>query len=115
MKIIVGDMTFYGEVADGYAAREFCSMLPMTLGLTDREGSAKVFDLPVAFTQETETLSNISAGTLGLEGSGRLCLYYADGTSEEGLVPLVLLDDSSGLAQALSGDVVEVTFQIGDS
>ncbi|ACG74568.1 conserved hypothetical protein [Anaeromyxobacter sp. K] len=101
-----------GTLADTESARDFASMLPLTLTLKDYSGTEKISDLPRRLsTKGAPAGSDPSIGDLAYYAPwGNLALFYKDFGYSSGLVTLGKLD--SGV-EVLSGrDPVKVTIEL---
>lgn len=112
LQIIVGDQVFLGELAETQAANSLAEMFPMTLGMSDWKSVAKSFVLPSALPEEPETVTSLQPGQLVLGESGELLLFYGEYTQGGDFTLLATVEDPEGLAEALEGQSVEVSFQM---
>lgn len=112
LQIMVGDQVFLGKLAEIQAANSLAEMFPMTLGMTDWKSVAKSFVLPSALPEEPETVTSLQPGQLVLGESGELLLFYGEYTQGGDFTPLATVEDPEGLAEALEGQSVEVSFQM---
>lgn len=114
LQITVGGSSFVADFAETEAAQALAEMLPMSLGMSDWEGVAKRFDLPSVMPEAGEELSKIQQGQILLEGSGSLCLFYTDASQSGNYTPIATVREPEGLVQAMAGNSVEVSFQLGE-
>lgn len=112
LQITVGGSSFIADFADTEAAQALAEMLPMSLEMSDWEGVAKRFDLPSVMPEAGEEMSKIQQGQILLEGSGSLCLFYTDASQSGKYTPIATVREPEGLAQAMEGNSVEVSFQL---
>lgn len=112
LQITVGGSSFVADFADTEAAQALAEMLPMSLEMSDWEGVAKRFDLPSVMPEAGEELSKIQQGQILLEGSGSLFLFYTDASQSGNYTPIATVRKPKGLAQAMAGNSVEVSFQL---
>lgn len=112
LRIDVGGQVFYGEFQDTEAAKALEEMLPMSLEMTDQEGVSKRFDLPSVLPQTEEEYTSIQEGELLLKGSGTLCFFYQEDSQGGNYTPIATVREPEGLSQVLTGERVEVTFQV---
>ena len=103
---------FFACLEDTEAAKALGEMLPMSLEMSDWQGNAKRFQLPSVLPEEAEEYPSVSGGALMLEGSGTLCLFYQEDSQGGTYTPIGEVEEPEGLAQALAGDRVEVSFQL---
>lgn len=113
LRITVGGQTFTADLEDTAAAQALTEMLPMTLVMNDWQGVAKRFDLPSAFPESAQELPSLNSGQLVLEGTGTLCLFYQPDAQGGSYTPLASVREVEALEQAVEGEAVEVTFDLG--
>jgi hypothetical protein len=114
MKIILKlkDKTLTATLYDTPTARDFASMLPLTLTLSDYSKTEKISDLPKKLTKEGAPVgADPAVGDIAYYAPwGNLALYYKDFGYSDGLILLGKLD---GGAEALSApDSVKVTIEL---
>lgn len=106
----VGDETFAITLADTDAAREFASMLPMTLSMSELNGNEKYAYLDTSLPTSASRVGTISAGDLMLFGDECVVVFYESFSTSYSYTRLGTVDDPSGLAEALGSGSVAVTF-----
>ena len=112
LQISVGGQVFLADLASTEAAQSLSEMLPMSLEMSDWQSTAKVFELPSVMPEAAEEYSQVPAGQLLLKGSGSLYLFYQTSDQPENYTPIAIIQDPTGLSQALSGETMEVSFQL---
>ena len=112
LNLRIGDRTFSATLADTDTARAFAALLPMTLDMDELNGNEKYHylssDLPTAATRY-DTIEN---GDLMLWNGNCVVLFYKTFSSGYSYTPLGKLDDPAGLAAAVGGGGVQVTFTL---
>lgn len=95
--------TLRGSIDDSEAGRDFVSLLPLTLTLTDFHRTEKIADLPRPLaTHDSPDGINPSTGDITFFAPwGNLALFYRDFTYSEGLVALGRLEP--GAVELLAG------------
>ena len=95
IKLTMNGTELTGTLGEGRAARDFATLLPLTVELTDFNGRERVADLPRPLGLDGEP-----AGTSAGPGDvahyapwGNLALFYGDQPYAAGLVLLGRLDD----------------------
>jgi hypothetical protein len=103
IELVVDDATLHGTLDDTAVARDFASLLPLTLTVTDFHATEKISDLPRRLSTD-----GASSGTAGSAGDlayyapwGNLALFYRDSGYADGLVRLGRLDPEA--ADVLAG------------
>ena len=109
--VTVNGKTFRATLADTDAAREFCDMLPLTLGMDELNGNEKYFYLDESLTRDASVPASIRTGDLMLYGSSCVVLFYKDFSTSYSYTSLGHIEDASGLADALGRGSVTVTFE----
>ena len=112
LQIEAGGQTFTATLLDNSAARALLDCLPMTVSMTELNGNEKYYYMSDSLPVNSQRPGNIHAGDLMLYGSDCLVLFYESFSSGYSYTRLGSIDDPSGLAAALGGGNVEVTFQI---
>ena len=95
------DKTLTATLYDTPTARDFASMLPLTLSLEDYSATEKISDLPKKLTREGAPAgADPSVGDIAYYAPwGNLALFYKDFRHSDGLILLGKLD---GGVEALS-------------
>jgi hypothetical protein len=98
---------------DNATARDFVSLLPLTLTLRDYESAEKISDLPQSLsTDGAPPGANPEVGDVTLYAPwGNLAIFYRDAAYADGLVKLGTVDGDLGHLATLAGDV---TFELID-
>jgi hypothetical protein len=98
---------------DSPTARDFASLLPLTLALQDYASTEKISDLPRQLTTDgAPPGADPTTGDIALYAPwGNLAIYYRDFRYSDGLVLLGRVDASTDQLAALEGNV---TFELID-
>lgn len=110
LTVTVGGQEFTVTLADNESARRLVDLLPLTLDMSELNGNEKFFYLDTELPADPYQPEQINAGELMLYGDSCLVLFYESFTSGYSYTRLGSVDDPVGLAQALGGGEVEVTF-----
>jgi hypothetical protein len=117
IRLSFGDTALNGTLDDTPAGRDFASLLPLTLTLTDFHNTEKISDLP----QRISTEDQVPAGTAGSAGDitvyapwGNLALFYRDFTYTDDLIRLGNLEPAAADALAGLADGTTVTITTTD-
>ena len=111
MKITVGASTFTATLYDHPAATAFRALLPLNLDMTELNRNEKYVDLPRSLPTDAVHPGTIQAGDLLLWGPSTLVLFYKTFSTPYSYTRLGRVDDPAGLANALGGGNVRVTFE----
>ena len=110
LTVTVGTKTFTATLADTEAAAEFAALLPLTLSMSELNGNEKYAYLDTALTTDAYAPGTIHAGDILLYGDNCAVLFYETFESGYRYTPLAVLDDPTGLAEAVGSGGVTVTF-----
>ena len=75
IKIKVNSQTFTATLLDNKSVKAFKEMLPLTMKMTELNGSEKYFDLPISLPTNSYNPQTIKNGDLMLYGSKLLCCF----------------------------------------
>jgi hypothetical protein len=102
-------------LADNETARDFASLLPLSLSLSDHAATEKISDLPRQLsTRGAPPGSNPSAGDIAYYAPwGNLALFYRDFRYSEGLILMGRID--AGAATLNRPGPLRVTIEALDS
>ena len=94
IRITIGEKVVTATLNDSQAARDFVSLLPLTLTLEDYAGTEKISDLPKRLsTKGAPSGSDPSVGDIAYYAPwGNLAIYYRDFGNSNGLVILGKID-----------------------
>lgn len=94
IRLKVGDRVVAASLIDNVTARDFVSLLPLTLTLEDYAGTEKVSDLPkILYTEGVPSGSDPSVGDIAYYAPwGNLAIFYKDFGYSRGLVILGKID-----------------------
>jgi hypothetical protein len=113
LKITVGNKVFTAIMYDNATARAFTAKLPMTLNMSEMTGNEKYYNLPENFRADSPSpVGTIRTGELMCWSSNCLVLFYKTFSSGYNYVRLGRIGDASGLADALGGGSVQITFEV---
>ncbi len=92
VRITIGDRSIEAKLADSDAARDFASLLPLTLAMNDLFRREKFATLPRAISEQGKRTYDYAVGTIGywLPGPDVAIFYRQDGEriSHPGLIVL---------------------------
>lgn len=112
MKIQVGNHTFTATLYDNGTAAAFKSMLPMTVTMVELNRNEKYVDLTKDLPSNASNPGTIKTGDLMLYGANTLVLFYKTFSTSYSYTELGRIDNVKGLADAVGGGNVTVTFEL---
>jgi hypothetical protein len=115
LKITIGEGQAVAVLDDSETARDFVSLLPLTLTMTDYNGTEKVSDLPRKLNLEGASAGfDPSAGDITTFAPwGNLAVFYEDFGYSNGLVPLARIESGLEFFAEQSGDF-EMTINVAE-
>jgi hypothetical protein len=112
VSIQAGNRNFTVILYDNAAAQALIAQMPLTLNMSELNGNEKYYYLPDKLPADSRRAGNIRAGDLMLYGSDCLVLFYQSFSSSYSYTRLGYMEDTSGLADALGGGGIQVTFSV---
>ena len=110
--ITVGAQTFTAELCDNETARAFAALLPLELNMSELNGNEKYFYLNSSLPTDASRPDGIHTGDLMLYGSDCIVLFYESFSTSYSYTPVGRVQDPEGLAAALGGGNVTVSFKV---
>lgn len=115
LNLIVGESTFKATMYENESVKDFMSLLPLTLTLTDNDRKERSTHLPKRLaTEETTDGVNLLAGDISYYTPFRnLCIYYHDSGLSFCQVSLGKIEKSGveAIRQMAGAGPVDVTFK----
>ena len=112
IKITIGTNVFTTTLQNNATATAFKAKLPMSINMNELNGNEKYFDLPDNLPANASNPGTIQIGDLMLYGPNTLVLFYRSFTTPYKYTRLARIDNSSGLAAALSSGNITVKFEL---
>ena len=112
MKIKIGTNIYNATLYENKTSGALKAMLPLTLDMTDLNSNEKKFDLSVNLPTNTEEIGTIHEGDILLWGTNTVVLFYKNFDTPYRYTKIGKIDDANGLAAALGGGDVKVSFEI---
>lgn len=111
IRLLLGQQVLTANLADNPTARDFSTLLPLTLTLRDYAGTEKISDLARKLsTQDAPAGYQPAAGDLTYYAPwGNLALFYQDFSYSKGLISLGRLEGN--LVALVTADSVEVRIE----
>lgn len=110
--ITVGNASFIVTLEDNDAAKAFMALLPLKVKMLEMNGNEKYYNLPEKLPTAGYRPGKIHSGDLMLWGANTLVLFYETFSSSYSYTRLGRVNDPKGLARALGGGNVTVSFNV---
>ncbi len=111
LKITIGSKSYTATLYDNATAREFKTMLPMTLNMNEHNQNEKYSSLSKNLSTAASNPGTIHTGDLMLFGMNTLVLFYKTFSPSYNYTKIGEINDSSGLEAALGTGSVSVVFE----
>lgn len=117
LRLTIGATVLEAELVDIDTSRDFASLLPLTLTLTDFHGTEKVSDLPRRLsTAEAPPGSDARAGDIAYYAPwGNLAIFYEDFAYAQGLVRLGTIRTGIDALETVPDEVTVTIEVVGDA
>ncbi len=112
IRLTSGSAVLTGTLLDNPTARDFVSLLPLTLKLTDYAGTEKIGDLPRKLsTSAAPSASTPAAGAIAYYAPwGNLAIFYEPFARSDGLIQLGSMD--TGIAVLARNGSLDVKVEL---
>lgn len=113
--IIIGNTTFTATLENNDTARAFTAKLPLTMDMYELNGDEKFYNVSDNLREDRSVNpGTIREGDLMLYGDNVLVLFYKTFSTSLSYVKLGRINDTTGLAEAVGSDSVQITFSVSD-
>lgn len=110
IKIEIGNEVFTATLEDNNTARNFKSLLPLTISMDDLNSNEKAYNLSQNIRKDSASNpGTIQVGDIMCWSNNVLVLFYESFNTSYRYVKIGSVDDTSGFVEALGSDSVEVT------
>lgn len=114
MYIEVNGQRFALTLAENETAEAFRALLPAAWDMEELNGNEKFIYLDESLPSASEAVGQIEAGDLMLYGGSCVVLFYESFSTPYSYTRIGRLDDPRGIAEAVGGGDVTVSFQTGE-
>lgn len=111
VRVKVGSKVFTVTLVDTNSAKAFRKMLPLEVNMIELNNNEKYCDLPNSLPTNSSNPQIIKSGDLMLYGSKTLVLFYKSFSTSYSYTKLGVIDDVTGLEEALGKGNVIVKFE----
>ncbi|GHV46557.1 hypothetical protein AGMMS49546_34790 [Spirochaetia bacterium] len=111
IKIIIGDIQFSATLYDNETAKNFFSMLPLTIKMTELNGNEKYYNFLQNISKDTaQNTGTINAGDIMLYSTNCIVLFYKTFSTNYSYIKIGYINNTKGLETALGKGNIEITF-----
>ena len=112
MTITINSQSFLVTLYDNETVAALKEKMPLTLDMSELNGNEKYNYLSFSLPTNASNPGQIHAGDLMLYGSDCLVLFYESFSTSYRYTPIGRVNDPSGLADAVGGGSVQITFAV---
>lgn len=112
LTVSINGKEYAATLDETQAAKEFASMLPLTLTMNELNGNEKYGSLSKSLTKSTFHPGTIHAGDILLWQGNTVVLFYETFSSSYSYTKLGKLDNPDGIAETVGNGNVTVTFNL---
>ena len=95
---------------DNQTAKEFLSMMPLTITMNDLNANEKYHNLNKTLTTQSSRGGSIKTGDFMLYGNNCLVLFYENFSTSYSYTKIGYIENTSGLKDSIGKGSVEITF-----
>ena len=97
---------------DNQTAKDFLSMMPLTITMNDLNANEKYHNLNKSLTTQSSRGGSIKIGDFMLYGSNCLVLFYENFSTSYSYTKIGYIENTSGLKDSLGRGSVEISFSV---
>ena len=97
---------------DNQTAKDFLSMMPLTITMNDLNANEKYHNLNKSLTTQSSRGGSIKTGDFMLYGSNCLVLFYENFSTSYSYTKIGYIENTSGLKDSLGRGSVEISFSV---
>lgn len=112
ISISAGGREFTASICENETTEEFLKMLPTEQEMSELNGNEKYYYTDRPLPSAPERVGDINAGDIMLYGSDCIVLFYETFSTGYSYTRIGHIDDPKGLAEALVGGSVKVSFSV---
>ena len=112
ISISAGGREFTASIYENETTEEFLKMLPTEKEISELNGNEKYYYTDRPLPTAPERVGDINAGDIMLYGSDCIVLFYESFSTGYSYTRIGHIDDPEGLAGALGGGSVKVSFSV---
>lgn len=97
---------------DNQTAKDFLSMLPLTINMNDLNSNEKYYNLNKTLTMQSTRVESIKTGDFMLYGNNCLVLFYENFKTSYNYTKIGYIENVSELKDSLGRKTVKISFDI---
>ena len=110
INVKIKDKEYKLKLYDNQTAKDFLTLLPLTVNMNDLNSNEKYYNLSKNLTTKTENIGSIKTGDFLLYGNNCIVLFYESFRTSYSYTRLGYIENTEGLKEALGRGNVEITF-----
>jgi hypothetical protein len=112
MNIQVGNKNFTAVIYDNASTKALLDHLPLVITIRELNGKEKYYILPYHLPSASQGVGSIKTCDVMLYGSDYLVLFFKSFSTSYHYTRLGYIENPSGLADALEGGNIQITFSV---
>lgn len=110
INVKIKDKEYKLKLYDNQTAKDFLTLLPLTVNMNDLNSNEKYYNLSKNLTTKTENIGSIKTGDFLLYGNNCIVLFYESFRTSYSYTRLGYIENTEGLKETLGRGNVEITF-----
>ena len=112
INVKIKDNEYKLKLYDNQTAKDFFTLLPLTVSMNDLNSNEKYYNLSKNLTTKTENIGSIKTGDFLLYGNNCIVLFYESFRTSYSYTRLGYIENTEGLKETLGRGSVEITFSV---
>lgn len=112
VNVKIKDNEYKLKLYDNHTAKDFLSLLPITVNMNDLNSNEKYYNLSKNLTAKIENIGCIKTGDFLLYGNNCIVLFYESFRTSYSYTRLGYIENTEGLKETLGKGNVEITFSV---
>ncbi|MDO6992611.1 cyclophilin-like fold protein [Brachyspira innocens] len=112
VNVKIKDKEYKLKLYDNQTAKDFLTLLPLTVNMNDLNRNEKYYNLSKNLTTKTENIGSIKTGDFLLYGNNCIVLFYESFRTSYSYTRLGYIENTEGLKEALGRGNIEITFTV---
>ena len=114
INVKIKDKEYKLKLYDNQTAKDFFTLLPLTVSMNDLNSNEKYHNLSKNLTTQSSRVGSIKTGDFMLYGSNCLVLFYESFSTSYSYTKIGYIENTSGLKDTLGRGSVQITFSVNN-
>ena len=113
IKLIIQNKEYKLILYDNEAAKDFISMLPLTITMNDLNNNEKYYNFNKKLTKKSENIESVKIGDFMLYGDNCIVIFYESFKTSYSYTKIVYIENTNGLKEICKKNrSIEISFLI---